>query len=121
MTGIVLALSGLTCGDGGTGAGASVEPASISFEGRWVGTAQRGAEKPIPIEWDNIAGSLTLVKAWKSDASFQASGPRAVTLTLQASVYRGTFTLDRDRLILRANVDGNILVVTLRPAAPRKP
>ena len=125
MTGIVLALAGLMCADGGPGMGAATAPVAlnpaINFGGRWVGTAQRGAEHPVTIEWDNTAGVLILSGAWRADATFKVSGPRAVTLTLEESVYRGTYAFAGDRLILRASVDGRSLVITLRPSAPHKP
>lgn len=37
MTGIVLALAGLTCGDGGPGTGAAAEPVAREIAGSWVG------------------------------------------------------------------------------------
>ncbi|HZY84717.1 MAG TPA: hypothetical protein VFE78_07790 [Gemmataceae bacterium] len=38
MTGIVLALAGLACADGGQGTGAAQEPVAASFAGEWEGT-----------------------------------------------------------------------------------
>jgi|SRR5215469_17184816 len=57
MTGIVLALAGLACGDGGPGMGAATAPA-WSAAGRWVGTCY--ALKPIRVDWDNGRGVATL-------------------------------------------------------------
>jgi hypothetical protein len=41
MTGMVLALAGLTCGDGGQGMGAARASVAASLAGRWEGPATR--------------------------------------------------------------------------------
>ncbi len=54
MTGFMLALAGLTCGDGGPGLGAAATPVAVSLgEGRWEGT------------WINSSGDSCRVTLWR--------------------------------------------------------
>jgi hypothetical protein len=49
MTGLVLALAGLTCGDGGPGTGAAHAPLTINLEGEWEGSCSTWDTAPFPI------------------------------------------------------------------------
>jgi hypothetical protein len=120
MTGVVLVLAGLTCADGGSGAGAAREAVAVSFEGRWVGTLEGNGVKPVPVEWDNTRAS-----AWVDGVGgvgrFVRTGPGTINVIVLEDIYPGTYSFAGDRLILRVAMNGDTLRFTLHPAAPRKP
>lgn len=125
MTGIVLALAGLTCGDAGQGAGAAREAAEVSFDGIWVGTVQVSGGKPLPVKWDNDVGGVFWVGLDVGPASsgtianFARSGPGAILVTSLGQSYRGAYSFAGDRLILRFAMRGKTYRYALRRATPR--
>jgi hypothetical protein len=61
MAAVVLALTGLTAGGGGPGAGLAHGEVEVSFAGQWEGTLRRrGAAEGHHIDWDNDRGFLTV-------------------------------------------------------------
>jgi hypothetical protein len=120
MTGVVLALAGLACGDGGPSAGAAREAVAVSFEGRWVGTVQVSGGKPVPVEWDNATGSVWVDRVGGC-GRFARSGPGTINVIVLEDAYPGTYSLAGDRLILRVAMNGETFRFTLRRATPRKP
>ena len=118
MTGFMLALAGLTCGDGGPGAGAA--PVRTSA-GRWVGTFKgRSAPEGVPVEWDNDRGKLTLEVHRQvipvEPAHFApVAGHVLLTLRGRPVLARCEWRAGEVRLYM-----GPGEVMTLRPA-PRKP
>ena len=119
MTGFVLALAGLTCGDGGPGAGAAREAVEVSFEGIWVGAVQVNGGNPLPAKWDNDAGAFWVGPCGGSIANFARSGPGAILVTSLGDAYRGTYSFAGDRLVLRFAMKGKTYRYTLRRATPR--
>ena len=107
MTGFVLALAGLTCGDGGPGAGAAREAVEVS------------GGNPLPAKWDNDAGAFWVGAEGGSIANFARSGPGAILVTSLGEAYRGTYSFAGDRLILRFAMKGKTYRYTLRRATPR--
>jgi hypothetical protein len=124
MTGFVLALAGLACGDGGQGVGAAREAVEVSFEGIWVGTVEVNG-KPLPAKWDNDVGGVFWVGPDAGPtgggriANFARSGPGAIIVTSLGEAYRGTYSFAGDRLILRFAMKGNTYRYALRRATPR--
>src|SRR5947209_5234671 len=100
MTGFVLALAGLTCGDGGSGAGAAQEAVAVSFEGRWVGRLEGSGGKPVPVEWNNTLGNAQ-VDGEGGVGRFVRTGPGSINVIVLEDAYPGTYSWAGDRLILR--------------------
>jgi hypothetical protein len=141
MTGIVLALAGLTCGDGGPGTSAATEPVSVNaelllrFEGTWEGTWEGYAGDkrfcfPVTVKGDKIS----LEDERPGDGSPFAvtlEGRGAIRLRILGETHPGIYRPDRGRLLICVGVanhrptafmaaPGSDLF-TLRPAIPRKP
>ena len=119
MMGVVLALAGLTCGDGGPGAGAATAPA-WSAAGRWVGTLH--ARVPVRVDWDNDRGAVTfeapgLTPATVEPAHFTPLGGGQVLLEFER--FSGMARCEWREGQLRIYDKRSVYV--LRPAAPRKP
>jgi hypothetical protein len=120
MTGLVLALAGLTCGDAGPAAGAAREAVEVSFEGIWVGAVEIDGGRPLPAKWDNDAGAFWVgTDGGGGIANFIRSGPRALTVTSLGDAYGGTYAFAGDRLILRFAMKGKTYRYTLRLATLR--
>jgi hypothetical protein len=139
MTWIVLALAGLTAGDGGPGVGAATAPVRLQVEGDWVGTWDMGGGDPFRMElW---RGALRM---WNFQG--QEFGDRCVCSIRLGEGGRGTVTLGpagqpgRTYPAIYAVVGGQVLIafgarqrparvapgpeailLTLRPVAPPKP
>ncbi len=136
MTGVVLALAGLACGDGGPGAGAAWAPAAVNpfaceLEGTWQ--SRYGDLGKV-----RLAGGVLetdLYGAWMKCGcvlSDEGSG-RVGVRWRSADTYPGIYKREGDRLVICVPVklDGGrpasfragpqVDLFTLRPAAPRKP
>jgi hypothetical protein len=136
MTGVVLALAGLTCGDGGMRAGAATASLSermrLDFSREWEGTFQfaRGFCEPVRLS----KGHLTIFPL-----GIESTKPFALTLSpgglargsWAGNQLHGTYRVEGDRLVVCVvSVDDprptactyrdGLLLFTLRPAA-RKP
>ncbi len=120
MTGVVLALAGLTAGDGGPGTGAASAPVR-SCAGRWVGTCYVGfTKRTVTVAWDNGRGELKLTSprvevGLVERASFMTGGGQVFwTLGDRNGVGRCEWLAGQLRLYMGQNV------WALRPA-PREP
>ena len=61
MTGIILALAGLTCGDGGPGCGAAMVTVAPNLSGPWKGTVRFNGSAPYQMELVTGACASTAV------------------------------------------------------------
>jgi hypothetical protein len=117
MTGIVLALAGLTCGDGGPGMGAATAAVWATprpdvrweFEERTEGGGRvrvclEGGR--LSLEWGRRGRAGPVPVVFLPDGSFIFASRRC------------TYSLDGDRLTIRGLGEEPL---TLRSAAPRKP
>jgi hypothetical protein len=140
MAGIVLALAALTCGNGGPGMGAAREATAIVFpagewEGTWEHQQYQGPE--VSTFQVRITGGECLLmpegRSFGGHCSFVADGPRRVLVKFADSTCRGIWKWERGRVVVciaaKAGSDRpksfhlghNAELITLRPAAPRKP
>jgi hypothetical protein len=137
MTGVVLTLAGLTCGDGGPGMGAASD--AVAFGGRlsedflpgeWKGEGWTGAGGPwslslsdgalcghrtTPLAPGRVESEIFLLReliATGGELRFSpySSPPTSAKMTL-------TYRVEGRRLIVR----GSGCLFVLHPAAPRKP
>jgi hypothetical protein len=130
MTGIVLALAGLTAGDGRPGTGAERATVAAGLEGEWEGPFLEMYRAELR------GGVLRIVDKRKVYYSFtlRPAGPGAVTVIDEAGrTWRGIYRLDGRTLLVcwalptsdptptRPRDGPGALLFTLRPAAPRKP
>ncbi len=132
MTGVVLALAGLTARDAGPGAGAATAPVTVSLVGEWTGTERFGEAEPNSA-WLS-AGTLTTsgpcgmgVRA----VCFVSTDPRGRTRAAWGGVgFRVSWRQDgrappmvclRGLLYIPGDPEAFEIVITLRPAAPVKP
>ncbi len=142
MTGVVLALAELACGDSGLGASPAQAPVSAGFEGRWVGTLEGGAERneqfPCRLDLDRRTVDLKGPAGWLS-SSFDAAPVGSVfrdppVLRVRWAGYRerafyAAFKTEGDKLLVAVGErpptafvpDPNTLLFILRPVVPRKP
>jgi hypothetical protein len=133
MAGIVLALAGLTCGDGGPGVGAATAPATVSLVGEWTGTERLGEAAPGKVELS--AGTLTTAPGpcgmFTRAVCFVSTDPRGHTRAAWGGVgFHVSWRQEgrappavrlRGLLYLPDVPRGIECLITLRPAAPRKP
>jgi hypothetical protein len=141
MTGVVLALAGLTCGDGGPGMDAAAVteplPRTFQFRGEWEGILMNSdVTYPDPVEarWDGR--TLHLTRAGKDRSSIPlrivVEGEGLVRL-IQTPRHQlpGLARLERGRVVIGFHramrrpqsfdpADSTTLLI-LRPAAPPKP
>jgi hypothetical protein len=117
MTGFVLALAGLTCGDGGMGAGAAREPVGINFEAcAWEGHWNLcGADLQAELHggvFRVTAGGQHVISFWVVRTG--QSG-RRLYYQDRGRIVGCTMRLDGDRLTVKAGM----AVLTLKPAASK--
>jgi len=136
MTGVVLALAGLTCGDGGMRAGAAApltERVRLDFSREWEGTFQfaRGFSEPVRLS----KGQLTMFPL-----GLESTQPFALTLSPGGPArgswgekqLHGTYRLEGGRLLfcvvpaddplpIACTFRDGLFLFTLKPAAQRKP
>jgi hypothetical protein len=138
MTGFVLALAGLTCGDGGPGAGAAtaaVAESPMPLDGEWEGTARLGRSELCEARYSG--GKLTL--RWPkgrmgcaSPFELRPAGRGRARLTLSGRPLPAILRYEGRRLLVCYGdgkhgpprsfaPDPNTVLLTLRQAAPRKP
>jgi hypothetical protein len=145
MAGIVLALAVLTCGDGGPGLGAAKAPVALpffsgcAFSGRWVGmwegTGWQGARDVRTVELaDGVLRTVTAdgVGIRYDGVKVTVEGAGALRMTIWSDVYHpAIYRYDCGRLVICVSEGGKrpeafqagrrTVLLTLRPAAPRKP
>jgi hypothetical protein len=126
VTAVVLALAGLTCDDAGPGLGAARAPAAVSLVGEWTGTERFGEADPREVVLS--AGTLTAsgecglgVRA----VCFVSTDKRGRTSAAWGGVgFRVSWRQEGrapPSAYLRGHLLGTEILITLRPAAPRKP
>jgi hypothetical protein len=134
MTGIVLALAGLACGDGGPGTGAARAPVVVRFEGRWVGTF-RSWRLDYPAEL--TGGELHITERRGGGTgppapfALTAESERWVRVRWGKETRLGIYKWERGHVVIcfgarngqrPESFDGfRNFLLTLKPAAPRKP
>ena len=145
MAGIVLALAGLTCGDGGPGLGAAQAPVALPFfsgpafpgrwAGAWEGTDWRGAKEARTVE---LAGGVLRtvsagdIETQSHDVKVAVEGAGALRMTIWSDVYHpAIYRYEGGRLVICVSegrgrpvafrAGRRTVLLTLRPAAPRKP
>jgi hypothetical protein len=137
MTGIVLALAGLTCGDGGPGMGAAREPVTASSDGSWEGPWKNGENTTLRVEMKD--GSFDMILAgfdiWKVSGRPSPAGRGRGTVEMvdrARLTFRGIYKAEPGILLICVNnhPDGTpptsfqdaitTRIIILRPAA-RKP
>jgi hypothetical protein len=128
MTGVVLALAGLTCGDGGPGMGAARESLARSFAGLWEGAwCFRSQEGRAELR----DGRLHIYEDSEAQ-TFETTidGRRGLRMTDgRGCNWAGTFRLEGDRITILVRPTfplpccpgDRALRITLKSAAPRKP
>ena len=137
MTGIVLALAGLTCGDGGPGAGGATAPVAAGISGEWEG---RWASNHGATYAADLRGGVLRVYSPDRSTRFTlrviGEGRGRVRMTDPRRddwMWFGVYKVEGPCLILcsgarlgdprpawfRVGTDSDLF--TLRPAAPRKP
>jgi hypothetical protein len=141
MTGLVLALAGLTCGDGGPRAGAATARVTAGLDGEWSGTWDNGNGTPplrvrlrrgvIRFSCDEITIRVT---AQPSPGRHAEGVVRAVVDDGRgATAVWGIFEAEPGRLLICIAcrpgappatfkpVPNSTALITLKPAAQRKP
>jgi hypothetical protein len=117
MTGFVLALAGLTCGDGGPGVAAAQSPLSVSpfaFSREWEGQTSaddgrwrmRLSKGVVSLEHPDVGSGAPEEIAFRPDGAVLCGGK-----------YGGRYTLEGGRLVVRFKG----VRAVLHPAVPRKP
>jgi hypothetical protein len=129
MAGIVLALAGLTCGDGGPGLGAAREPVGVKIGDGFRGFVRFGTAgrlcpaemhgRTLHVRWPRETRRLT-------DCTFQPNGSRGFWLRWNDYVYRGTIEEKGGHLILTIDEDylgGRVVqrFETIRDYIPSRP
>jgi hypothetical protein len=99
MTGMVLALAGLTCGDGGPGTGAATAPVESVFTQTWVGVG--GSPGVTPLEVDFKRGYCRATPDGRR-AQFRVTAVRGQDIRVRClgQEHLGVFRLDGDTLYL---------------------
>jgi hypothetical protein len=106
MTGIVLALAGLTCGDGGPGMGAATAAVAPNLVGAWKGTVRFNGSEPYPMEF--VKGGMRVHCRWTT----------LVSCRLVSSPHGGVRLLDGPGDCLGAfRLEGGHLGLSLRGEA----
>jgi hypothetical protein len=146
MTGAVLALAGLTCGDGGLGVEAMTgvvtvnEELLLRLDGSWEGTWEGYGESDEYICWCVTVrhGKIRIAGERRADALSFALVPEGrgkVRVVLGGMASPGIYRLDRGRLLICASVEGeegprptsfhftpwSSQLFTLKPAPPHTP
>jgi hypothetical protein len=136
MTALVLILSGVAAGDGGTRAGAATAPVAVDLGGRWVGTYQAEGRKPQAAELSG--GVLRVMPArFPFHCRFTArpGGGLEGTVVLVPDAPIGNlpaiYKLERGRLVICCSQTNDLPtafavtrttgLLTLKPADSRKP
>jgi hypothetical protein len=125
VTGVVLALAGLTCSDGGPGLGPATAPVTVSLVGEWTGTERFGVADP------NSAvlrgGRLTTYGGCVpvGGACVVSTDRRGRTRAAWGGLgFRVSWRQEGrapPTVYLRGHLLGTELLITLRPAVPLKP
>jgi hypothetical protein len=122
MAGIVLALAGLTPGDGGPGIGAARAPVEVSFVGKWEGTLQvptTAGGAVLPVKWDFERGEFRLGGApLLRDFRLNAVGNRCVRATHFGKPMLHTCRWHGLEVRIHSAEDGQVLL--LRPTRERQ-
>jgi hypothetical protein len=126
MTGVVLALAGLTAGDAGPGSGAATAPATVSLVGEWSGTMLRFGEgspemvmlRDGTLRYYAACGGGTAVCAVSTDRWGRS---RAAWAGIGFSVAWRQEGRKPPTVYLRGRYGVTEFLITLRPAAPSKP
>jgi hypothetical protein len=110
MTGVVLALAGLTCGDGGPGMGPAREPVKASSDGSWEGSWQNGGNKTLKVvmkdgAFDMILAGLDFdIQHVSGRPSRAGSRKGTVEMMDQARfIFRGIYKAEPGRLLICVN------------------
>jgi hypothetical protein len=149
MTGVVLALAGLTCADGGPVRGPWLAPVSVNFARDWEGTCQLRAGAEVLTDAVRVGGAVTLAaRPPRPGAAFfsgpggmptwalVADGPRRVTVLREARHVRdalpGIWKWEQGRLVVCAarssdgprprsfSVGPDVYLFTLYPAVRKR-
>jgi hypothetical protein len=137
MTGMVLALAGLACGDGGQSTGAATAPVwSQPFAGKWEGTWVKGFSpkaRPAEIRGDLLRGFWDGGFPASFAGTIHADGAGRLTLTADEDrVWLGIYKVEGTQLTLCISASHELprppkigpapstIFLTLHPA-PRKP
>jgi hypothetical protein len=129
MTGIVLALAGLTCGDGGPTGEAARGPVERPLAGDWVGTIRTvppGAAGliPLPVEWDLGRGKVRIAWGrWAADSRLEALGNGHVRVTIagKSKLHTCRWHGPEVRIDMPSAKPEVRVEMVLPPAASRKP
>ncbi|HZY89857.1 MAG TPA: hypothetical protein VFE78_33860 [Gemmataceae bacterium] len=101
MTGIVLALAGLTCGDGGPGMVAATATVAPNLDGPWTGTVRFNGSAPYQMEF--VKGGMRVRCRWGTalvNYDLVSSRQGSVRLSYGSDPCLGTFRLEGGRLAL---------------------
>jgi hypothetical protein len=132
MTGIILALAGLTCGDGGPGMGVARAPVAVNFDGNWQGTLHTPRGNIIPIRLGR--GTLALIEGRITRFPFVVKVTGASTFRVtgfRPHPCEGIYRFQAGEAILCFGLEPGLrpsafergpdqLLFVLRPAAPPK-
>jgi hypothetical protein len=107
MTGIVLALAGLTCGDGGPGMGAAREPAkfAVDFGKGFRGRIRLPGEHPCEVRI-NDSGYLAFSSYYEvvmPGPKLSADGEGRFRITGRFATFGGTVSVDKEGVVLTLN------------------
>jgi hypothetical protein len=137
MTALVLALAGLTCGDGGTDMGAATATVAVSLEGEWEGVEEcrwgtcRVDLRRGVLRYFDRAGTVTRSDRIRIDGKGTVS-----ILGSSGQVWGGIFRMEGPRLLICTEMIASIIgthrpttfrvgpdtvLFTLRPAGPPQP
>jgi hypothetical protein len=125
MTGIVLALAGLTAGGGGVSIGAASSPVCISLDGEWEGTWQSASfgTRKTRLRWGGGLWPAPEMNEWMAFSHSPAPGRTGALEAYGPALdwVDGTFRLTGDQLLIYLRHGGDSVdALTLRRAAPRK-
>jgi hypothetical protein len=133
MTGFVLALAGLTCGDAGPGLGAARAPVAPVFAGEWEGTySAEGVVYTVEVRAGELSLSVGRDHIGEVPFALVREGEGLVHMKMHGYRYPGIYRLEVGRVLCcvaaerggtrpRAfKVTSQSILIVLRPA-PRKP
>jgi hypothetical protein len=140
MTGIILALAGLASGDGGPGMGAAAAPVAVGLGGDWTGAWEIGHGEPLRVQMRqgviSWLGQKSVVQLKFRRGPDRDAGTLAAVMSGDkwSVLGQGIYRAEPGRLLICVDflhgepppsafrpVSGRTALITLKPAALRKP